>query len=494
MPPDLEFQPNYQESVQPIVLTDEERATIGRAFESGPSVFSLLSTLRTRRMGLGYRAETGEPESFTWSSGKTVTQPQGPLAHAGGSEPVPLSEVEEALIAWAALGPNGVVLADVPVQGGMSSLLSWAGRTIPASSNDLSVDLFIINDDGVWRYRPAPERMAPVEIAGPDDYWKILHWYREHRIKVSDHRPDVGWFTAPEGTHNVNALGPGQYNLNRPGSTWFLPVGDLGVEWFNMLLSSYEWSGFYLMDPDTKKSAGVEDHIRPGFLEVGFPIPVFDDLVLLLHASQAAAVVQNIRLAAEALGLGAWPVGSYADDMVLGAYPEVATGLGFDFLERDPDRNPSSTVTCIGKPGVKEPVVVPSPQFPTAESAVRYVRGLRYGPGGQLSRKDNWAERNKGPFTEETMRGIMEHPKAHISEWVEQAAISTVEYMVDKYGCCPAWINPVRAKFSAQVHHVDTDFYRRFTTGNGQPYSITPAIHDHFSTWHPGAPDPTGGR
>ena len=210
--------------------------------------------------------------------------------------------MEEALLAWAALGPNGIALADVPVYGALSSMLSWAGRTIPASSNDLSVDLFVINDQGVSRYRPLAERLAPVEIAGPDDYWKILHWYRNDRLQVSDRRPDIGWFSAPEGTHNVNALGPSQYNLNRPGSTWFLPVGDLGLEWFNQLLSSYEWSGFYLMDPDTQKSCGVEEFIRPGFLEVGFPIPVFDDLVQLLHASQVGCSVQNIRLAAEGDG------------------------------------------------------------------------------------------------------------------------------------------------------------------------------------------------
>ncbi len=489
--PDLEY--GSTPRPEPIQITADEQAAIARAFEGRSSLFSNLSTLRTRRVGLGYQIETGEPETFEWSSGQTVTQAAGPLSYASSAEPVPLSEVEEALLAWAALGPNGIALADIPVQGALSGMLSWAGRTIPASSNDLSVDLFIINDEGVWRYRPDPERLAPVEIAGPDDYWKILHWYRENRVHISESRPDVGWFSAPEGTHNVNAMGPGQYNLNRPGSTWFLPVGDLGIEWFNMLLSSYEWSGFYLMDPDTQKAAGVEDFIRPGFLEVGFPIPVFDDLVQLLHASQVACVVQNLRLAAEALGLGAWPMGSYADDMVLGAYPDVATGLGFDFLERDPDRNPSFTATCLGKPGVKEPVVVPSPQFPTAADAVQHVSSLRYGPGGHLSREANWNERNQGPYRPEAMRDILEHPKSHISEWVTKAAEATVEYLVEKYGCCPAWINPVRAKFSVQAHHVDVEWYRRFTVGDERPYSVTDRIADHFATWHPELHDPSRG-
>lgn len=490
---DISYRPDYQATAQVPSVSEAEQAALARAFESTPSLFRLLSTLRTRRMGLGYRSETGESETFSWSSNQTVTQPEGPLAFSSTVEPVPLSEIEQALIAWAALGPNGAVLADIPVQGGLSGLISWAGRTIPGSSNDLSVDLFIVDDGGVWLYRPEPERLAPVEISGPQDYAKVLDWFRSGRRQISATRPDVGWFSAPEGTHNVNAMGPGQYNLNRPGSSWFLPVGDVGVEWFNLLLSSYEWSGFYLMDPDTDKPCGVDEWIRPGFLEVGFPVPVFDELALMLHSSQAACAVQNIRLACEALGLGAWPVGSYADDMVLGAYPDISTGLGFSFLERDPDTNPSKTATCLGLPGVKEPIVVPSPQFPTARSAVEYVRDVRYSSGGQLSRDGNWDERVGGPFTSEAMQSILEHPKAHIPDWAVDAAVATVEYIVAKYGCCPAYVSPVRAKFSAQVHHVDQDYYRRFQTGNGEPYAITPAIREHFATWHPGEPDPWGG-
>ena len=476
----------------PMPITAEEHAAIARVFEGGRSVFSTLSTLRTRRVGLGYRTETGVPETLSWSSGTTVTQPEGPLAYTSAAPPVPLSEVEEALLAWAALGPNGIALADLPVNGGLSSLLHWAGRTIPSSSNDMSVNLFIINDCGVSRYSPGTERSAPVEIAGPDDYWKILHWYRTSRTQVSPTRPDVGWFTAPPDTHSVNSMGAGQYNLNRPGSTWFLPVGDLGIEWFNQLLGAYEWSGLYLMDPDTQKACGVADYIRPGFLEVGFPLPVFEEQVQLLHASQAACAVQNVRLAAESLGLGAWPMGAYADDLLLGAYPEVATGLGLSFLERDPARNPTATATCLGKPGLIEPVVVPSKRFPTAADAINYVSGLRSRSGGVLGRDDNWARRTGGPFKENTLQEIIEHPKAHIPQWVEQAAIATVDYIVDKYGCCPAHINPVRAKFSVQTHHVDLDWYRSFTVGEGEPYAVTPEISDHFANWHPGVPDPTG--
>ena len=476
---------------EPIALTADEQDAIARAFERTSSLFGLLSTVRTRRMGLGYRSETGEEETFSWSSGLTVKQAAGPLAYASEAEPIPLSEVEEALLAWAALGPNGVITADVPVQGDLSGLLHWAGRTIPSSSNDLSVNLLIINDDGVHLYRPGPDRMAPVEIRGPDDYWKILHWYRTGRVRIMDGRPDIAWGTAPPGTHNVNAMGALQYNAGRPGSSWLIPVGDVGLEWINLLLSSYQFGGFYLQDPESNDPAGCDQWIRPGFLEVGFPIPIFDEQALMMHTSQAACAVENIRLACEAMGLGAWTLGSYSDDMLLGAYPEIAAGLGFSFLERDPDTNPPTTATCLGLEGVLEAVVVPSPWFPTAEAAVNHVVQMRYERGAPLSREDNWALRVGGPFKPETMERILEHPKTHIPDWVIEAAIDTVSWVVERYGCAPPYTNPVRAKLSVQVHHTDLDYYRQFHTGgNGEPYMVTPQTRSHFADWHPGIADP----
>ena len=469
---------------KPIEITPQEQAALARAFEATPSVFNLLSTLRTRRVGLGYKSETGTDETFDWSSGGTAHQKEGPLSFASEKEPVPLTEVEEAIIAWAGLGPNGMVAADIPVNGDLSSLIYWAGRTAPGSSNDHSVDLLIISDRGVDLYRPGLARSKPVEIEGPDDYWKVLNWYRTGLIHVSDARPDVDWSTAPPGTHNVRPMGALQYNLNRPGSTWFLPVGDLGREWVNLLLSSYHFSGFYLEDVNGNKPAGCDQWIRPGFLEVGFPMPVFDELVLMLHTSQAGAVVQNMRLACEALGLGGWTLGNYSDDMLLGAYPDVAAGLGFSFVERDLDRNPSRAASCIGLKDVMEAVCVPSPWFPTARSAVDHVMAARYGSHGVLTRDENQAETSGGPFKEETLARIMEHPKAHIPDWVVDAATDTIAYIAEHYGCAPAYISPVRAKFSLQVHHVDEDYYKKFHAGDDKPFLITDQIRNHFDDWH----------
>ena len=466
---------------EPIAVTEDEQAALARAFENTPSVFKLLSTLRTRRMGLGYSSESGEPEVFGWSSGGQAVQQKGPLAFQSGQAPVPLTEVEEAIIAWAGLGPNGIVTADIPTAGDLSSLMCWAGRTAPGSSNDHSVDLLIINDAGVHLYRPGIERSKPVEIEGPDDYGKVLDWYRRGRTTIMNNRPDVDWSVAPPGTHNVRPMGALQYNLNRPGSTWFLPVGDLGREWVNLLLSSYHFSGFYLEDPRGNKPAGCDQWIRPGFLEVGFPLPVFDELVLMLHASQVAAIVQNMRLACEALGLGGWTMGNYSDDMVLGGYPDVAAGLGFTFMDRPPDSNPSRTATCLGLADVFEAVCVPSPWLETAEAAIDRVMQSRYADHGILSRNDTWTQSSGGPFKQETLDRILENPKVHMPDWVLDAAKDTINYIVAEYGIAPPYISPVRAKFSMQAHHVDADYYTQFHEG---AFPLTDQINTHFDHWH----------
>jgi hypothetical protein len=474
--------------------SESERDQLGHAFDSTPPFFKLLSTLRTRRVGLGYRCETGEPEVLEWSSGKTVKQAKGPLAFTSAHAPVALSELEEALICWAACGPNGIALADIPLHGNLSSLLSWAGRTVPGGDSNAAIDLFVVNDRGTHLYRPGEDRSGPIEIRSPEDYGKVLESYRAGLVQVSDRRPDIGWHAAPEDTRSVDMMSPAQYNVNRPGSTWLIPVGDVGLEWFNLLFSCYEWWGTFLAKPEDFSPAGCDIWVKPGFMETGWPIPSFDEMVAFEHASQAGALQQNVRLACEALGLGAWRLGVYSSDMVLGGFPDVAKGLGFNYLVRDAERNPTAVMTATGLPGVKEAVVVPSERFPTAESAVRYVKELRYRPGGPLSQERNYALEHGGPYRPEVMEEVLEHPRAHISaEWVETAVLETVQYIVDTYGCAPAFTNPLHAHTSIQVHHLDVDFYRRFqvsANGGGEPYAVTPQIREHFATWHPGDPDP----
>jgi hypothetical protein len=259
----------------------------------------------------------------------------------------------------------------------------------------------------------------------------------------------------------------------------------MGFEWVNLLFAAYEWWHVYLMDPDTGKPCGCDEFVKPGMLELGVPVPLYDELLLLATPGhQVGCLVQNIRLISEALGLGAWVFCGLVDDAVLGGYPEVA-------------KNPNKILSSSGLPGIKEAAVVPSPQFPTAESVCRYVHDVRYKRGAHFSKEDNWAIRNQAPYKPEVMQAILEDPNIKISEWAYEAAVKTVEYIVNKWGVCPAFTNPIQCQFTAQIHHLDVDYYRTMHAGAGdgnEPFMLTNQTLNHFRDWHPGEPDPYSSR
>src|SRR5579885_435740 len=165
-------------------LTDAERRQLKMFFEQTRSLPQLLATLRSRRVGLGYAIESGEPE--VRASGRTLIQEKGPLSFRSAHDPVPLSETEEALIAWSACGPNGMAHWDIAVHGGFHELVTIAGRTAAAPGNSFAHDLLIIKDQGAFVYNPGVERERAVEIQGEEDYHKVLSWYRRWMHQVLD--------------------------------------------------------------------------------------------------------------------------------------------------------------------------------------------------------------------------------------------------------------------------------------------------------------------
>src|SRR2546427_4122801 len=102
-------------------ISAETQQQLRRFFEETPSVSTLLTTLRSRRVGLGYKIETGEEETHP-VTGRVMKQEKGPLAFSSAESVVPLSETEQALLCWAGIGPNGMVNWDIAVHGGVPGL------------------------------------------------------------------------------------------------------------------------------------------------------------------------------------------------------------------------------------------------------------------------------------------------------------------------------------------------------------------------------------
>lgn len=462
-------------------ITKEQREQLKLYFEETKPLGKLLATQRSRRVARGYSIESGEEET-RGATGRTVVQERGPLAFKSVHPVMPLTEVEEALLAWSACGPNGMVNWDIAVNGGFHELTIVSGRTVPTPGNSWASDLLVVNDSGSYVYNPGQEREKMVEIEGEEDYDKVLGWYREGMHRVLDGRPDIDWATRAPGAPNATLFGPYQFNLNRDGTTWFIPVTDVGFLYFSFLLNFFDFWHLYFVDDQTGEPAGVGQWVREGQLEFPVTIATYDWFMFQVETYPAGAMVQNMRLAAESMGLGNWVFCGYFDDVLMGAYPNVARGLQFH-CEPINEKAPLATgaLKIFGKEGIKEAQYVPSPRFPDGESIIKFHLDEKYSKGHVMSPgDDNWMLTHGGPFNAQTVRAILEHPRSKVSDYAIEASIAFIDYCVDRYGSCPPYINPMQCNFGTVVHHVDEAFYEKYYSGA----NITPQIRDHMQRWH----------
>ena len=222
----------------------EEKDLLKYAFEDTATVFQALAGQRTHRVFKGFSKDISQPEVHG-GTGRTLEM-KGPWFEPGTTpltwegkevaEVEPLSELETALILWAACGPNGIVGGDIGVNENLSTMVCMAGRTIPGPCNDAAVNIIFANDDGTFLYKPTYNRARPVEIESEEDYEKVLKWFRDGTIKLSDKRPDIDWSVMPG-----RPLGIYQVNSNKPGSTVIFPVCGMAHELINYYFAGFEF-------------------------------------------------------------------------------------------------------------------------------------------------------------------------------------------------------------------------------------------------------------
>jgi len=460
--------------------TEAQERQLRMFFEETRSLPQLLATLRSRRVARGYKIESGEDE--TSAAGRRLHQPKGPLAFVSEHPVMPLSEVEEAIIAWAACGPNGMAHWDIATSGGFHELVGIAGRTAAGPGNSFATDLLIIKDEGAFIYKPGDERERMVEIQGERDYHKVLDWYRNGLHKVHESRPDIDWALRATGAPNASLFGPYQYNVNRPGTTWFIPITDHGWLHFSVMLNIFDAWHIYYTDDKTGEPAGTAEWVTEGKLEFPITISQWEQFVFQVENYVPGSMVQNMRLAAEAMGLGNWIFCGFFDDVLMGAYPDVAKGLEFrhePLNERAPLA--SGALKSFGVKDVKEGTYVPSPRYPTARAVIDAMMEEKYGFGRTMSKgEDNWMLSHKGPYTAEVVLNIVDSPVVQVSDWAVEACVAYVDYCVQNYGQCPVYFNPLQCNFGAVVHHVDELFYETYYDGS----SVTQDIRDHMERWH----------
>lgn len=454
---------------------------LARAFQGDLGVFRALSTVRSRRVGLGYRIDSDQNETHP-VTGREMVQEEGPMPFVSEKEPAPLSEVEEALLCWAACGPNGIANWDISMHGGFHELTWISGRTAPAPGNSHATDLLVINDEGAFIYKPTRERSSHLELEGSSGHAKVLDWYRKGMIQILDERPDVDYAMRAAGAPHATLMGPYQYNLNRPGSTWIIPITDAG--WLNSALINFLdfWHMYPIDEWNGGRPAGVEKWIEEGKLELATTIAASEQLIFQVEMYPVGCMVQNVRLAAESMGLGTWCFCGFNPDVLFGAMPEISRGLGFHVEAPNPKAPVSTGQTKIfGIEGVKEATYVPSPRFRNAEELVEFWYNEKYGPGGVFHDGDsNPLRQGMAAWKPEVAQAVSRHPRTRPDPWVREALTAYIDYCVQHFGQWPVTYNPMQAHFGIVVHHLDEEFYDRYYREG----VLTERHRQHFADWH----------
>ncbi|HLJ56794.1 MAG TPA: hypothetical protein VKT77_17275 [Chthonomonadaceae bacterium] len=444
----------------------------------------LLDTLRnrrSRRFGLG------------------MEMPEGPLAYRSSQPPVPLSEEEEALLAFAACGITGYALGDLGYAAGQGGtiLARVLGRTVPSGDAIQTVSLVVTNDDATYLLK-RPQDFPPDQIrdlARLAEHGEFVELYRRSRMKIKDGR------AAPSLEPMVN-LNVNRWSLYRPGSSYFLPVNEATFLYINGLLEIFdEASGAMIVDERAGfRPAGIKAFMKSkgGHLdddprsEKTVTIQMVESLVTEFVTAEQGMVIQNLALMAEAIGLGGFPhwaahaygwfealgcrMGSMAGSRYLGMSPllgKLAGLLGRDTRVPYVQGFDGPFENGAGSPQ-GPPLLAPycPPYFPSMEAAVRAVVEAKFGVEGTYrggSRHSAWRR----------PEAIAQGAPAP-SERCIQATIACCDYIYRTYGRFPAYSPPLRTVLGFQANHLDLGFYDQ----HYRPEAISDSLREHFACWH----------
>lgn len=405
---------------------------------------------------------------------KGIELPGGPLKFKSVRKPERLTEREEALMAFAGAGVTGYVAADLPYQSGPkgngNTMVQVVGRSYASPDAAHLVSMIVINDDGAWLVR-RPQDLTPQETEAVIKLGREHKWveaYHLLRIKISESRPVIAQIPTVTPSFNL-------WSVNKPGTTYFLPI----IDYTTMYLSSVfvfleKTAGFNIADERNKyHTAGLDEFLKSkgGWIDDNLknqktiPLAILETTVAQLGAVEVGGALQNMRLMAQALGLGGFPhyagtAGSWSDVLKMDvemvpsakmagygpvmAFAAKLLGISFNFpSELGISRNGKRILTSYS-PGV----------YGSAEDAVKAFVLSKFGPKGAL--------RDDGHSTAwKEAKEIKSQIPGYSPELVN-AVIAHVDYLYERYGRFPAGLGSLGYITAFQAHVLDPDFYNQF--------------------------------
>ncbi len=414
----------------------------------------------------------------------------GPMAYRSSEPGLPLTEEEEAILAFAACGITGYALGDLiyePGQGG-TIMAGMAGRTVASGDAIQTVSVVVTNEKATYLLkRPRDfERKELSELRELAARGELTELYRRSRVEIRNGR------AAPPLRRLYN-LAVNDWSLYDPASTYFLPVNELTFLYINGVMEILdEYNGVFLVDERASfRPAGVGKFARSkgGHLhddpkdERILTIQQLESLVTEFVTIEQGMVLQNLGLMTQAMGLGGFPhwaahpfgwlealgcrMRKIPASRYLGMGP-MLSGLT-KLLGRDP---PVPYGLGIEKDG--KPLLAPycPPYFPSMEAAVRAVVDFKFGDDGVF--------RGGAPFSLWRDPASIEKTAKPPSAAAQEATIAYCEYVYRRYGRFPAYTPPLRTILGFQAGHVDLSFYERYY----RPEALSETQRKHRELWH----------
>ncbi len=432
--------------------------------------YPLLKTIlerRSRRFGLGFEIPNG---AFQYRSEKA---------------PVPLTPLEEAILAFAAVGVTGLNLLDWQYQDVTgNTMINFTGRAFPSACAAYGTELIYTNDEGVYWVR-GDQIQAGDLTAGGDARSRILAAFDRCRVKLRDGRLDI--------KRGLPAMLPfNAWDTNRPGSTYFIPVTDITLEYINFLFSMLdeEW-GFYIIDDHfgnapcglKRHARSHGGHLRDDLPERILPLTGYELFISTNILMETPIALHNIMLTEQAMGLGGWTHNCGGYMFWYGVDPAVCQGLGFEFSHETrwweklggfigevadaPRMLPRLNPVALGD----HLKAYCPPNFKNMEEAVMAVYNRKFGPGGEYAK----------PASELVWKDRTEIDKVKPpSPKTLAAVIDFCNYVYETYGRFPALVDAFMTQLVHQTHHLDLDFYDRYY----KPGAYTDAHKRHMADWH----------
>src|SRR5688572_17076834 len=243
-----------------------------------------------------------------------MSVPAGPFRYHSPHPPVPLTEEEEATLAFAACGVTGYALADLSYGAGEggSMLAGRVGRTVASADAVNTVAVVVTNDRATYLLK-RPQDFAPQDIPELVKLARdgaLVDLYRRGRITLAHHR------TAPPlgATHNFAI---NRWSLYAPGTTYFLPIIETTALMINAVLELFDPAmGIFVRDERAwfrpagiaqfARRRGGDLHEDPRQARTA-TINAVETSVLESMATEHGMILQNLALASETLGLGGFP-------------------------------------------------------------------------------------------------------------------------------------------------------------------------------------------